>query len=256
MNIEELFSLKYLNNTRALGTLLIAAIILAIVVVSVIGIIIINFWIIPGNLITEEKEYSNFTVVDIGSAFKVDIIQSNSFSVNITANENILDKIDVTQEGNTLIIRAGPNISMTSLYEAEIAMPKLTELVISGASKVTAEGFSDSDPIVFEVSGASRLDMQNFHVGNIKIEVSGASTLVAEGSGSDLVSIVEGASRLDLTNFAVNNAEVDVSGASQATINLNGKLDALVSGASSLYYIGQPTMGNIETSGNSTVNKK
>ena len=143
MNIEELFSLKYLNNTRALGTLLIAAIILAIVVVSVIGIIIINFWIIPGNLITEEKEYSNFTVVDIGSAFKVEIIQSTLYSVNITANENILDKIDVTQEGNTLIIRAGPNISMTSLYEAEIAMPKLTELVISGASKVTAEGFSD-----------------------------------------------------------------------------------------------------------------
>jgi len=248
--------LKYLNNTSALSTISIVAIISTIVVVSVIGVVVINFWIIPGNLVTEEKEYSNFTIINVGSAFKVDIIQSNSYSVNITASENIFNNIDVTQEGNTLIIRAEPNVPLTSVYRAEISMPKLTELIISSASKVTAEGFDNSDPIVFKVSGASRLDMQNINVGNIEIELSGASTLVAEGSGSDLISIVEGASRLDLTNFAVDNTNMDISGASQATINLTGRLDALVSGASALYYIGEPTMGNVQTSGNSTVNKK
>lgn len=248
--------MKSLNNARALSTLLVVAIILAIIVVSIIGVVIINFWIMPGNLITEEKEYSNFTVVDVSSAFKVDIVQSNSYSVNITASENIFDKLDVTQEGNTLVIRAGPNIPFSSVYRAEIGMPELTELILSGASKGTAEGFSNSNSIVLKVSGASRLDMQEIHVGDIEIELSGASTLIAEGSGSNLVSIVEGASRLDLANFPVENTNMDVSGASQATINLNGRLDAIVSGASALYYIGEPIMGNIETSGNSTVNKK
>lgn len=40
------------------------------------------------------------------------------------------------------------------------------------------------------------------------------------------------------------------------TSNLEGRLDAEVSGASSLQYLGDPTMGDINTSGASTINKK
>jgi hypothetical protein len=247
--------LKKIKNGKAFSTLLVLIIVLAIVV-AVIGAVVIYFWLIPGQVITQEMEYSDFTSVDVSSAFQVDITQANTYSVVIKASETILDKIDVTKEGSTLIIRAEPNIPISAVYKAEITMPNLTELILSGASKGTVEGFSSSDALDINLSAASRLDIQNTHAGNINIELSGASTLIAEGSGNDLVSIVEGASRLDLTNFPVNNGNLDVSGASQATINLDGKLDATVSGASTLYYIGEPTMGEIETSGNSTINKK
>ena len=248
-------SLNKLKNRKALSTLTVLIIISA-VVVAAIAAVVIYVWLIPGQLVTEEMEYSDFTAVDVGSAFQVDITQSNSYSVTIKASETILDKIDVSKEGSTLVIRAEPNIPITAVYKAEITMPILTELVLSGASKATAEGFSSSNSLTINLSAASRLDMQNTHAGDVEIELAGASTLIAEGSGNDLVSIVEGASRLDLTNFPVNNSNLDVSGASQATINLDGTLDAAVSGASTLYYIGEPTMGNIETSGNSAINKK
>ena len=44
--------------------------------------------------------------------------------------------------------------------------------------------------------------------------------------------------------------------ASHAQINVNGRLDAVLSGASSLKYSGLPTLGNINTSGASTVSSK
>ena len=247
--------MKNLKNGKALSTLIVLIIISAIVVAA-IGAVVIYFWLIPGQVITQEMEYSDFTIVDVSSAFQVEISQSTTYSVIIKASETILDKIDVTQEGSTLIIRAEPNIPITAVYRAEITMPNLTELVLSGASKATVQGFSSSEAFTINLSAASRLDIQNTNAGNVEIELSGASTLIAEGSGKDLVSVVEGASRLDLTNFQVNNSNMDVSGASQATINLDGRLDAVVSGASTLYYIGEPTMGNIETSGNSAINKK
>ena len=247
--------MKNLKNGKAISTFIVIIIISAIVVAA-IGAVIIYFWLIPGQVITQEMEYSDFTSVDVSSAFQVDITQASSYSAVIKASETILDKIDVTKEGSTLIIRAEPNIPITAVYKAEITMPNLTELILSGASKATVEGFSSSDYLTIELSAASRLDMRDTNVGNIEIELSGASTLIAEGSGNDLVSVVEGASRLDLTNFPVDNGNLDVSGASQATINLDGKLDAVVSGASYLYYIGEPTMGEIETSGSSTINKK
>jgi len=47
-----------------------------------------------------------------------------------------------------------------------------------------------------------------------------------------------------------------VSRANQATVKLDGILDAAISGASTIYCIGEPTMGNIEISGGSKINKK
>ena len=67
---------------------------------------------------------------------------------------------------------------------------------------------------------------------------------------------VSGASRFSLDDFTVNKASVNISGASTGTINLDGRLDANVSGASTLLYIGDPIMGAIDVSGASTLSKK
>ena len=48
---------------------------------------------------------------------------------------------------------------------------------------------------------------------------------------------------------------IGLSGASDGTVNLTGTLDADVSGASKLRYYGNPTMGDIETSGASSIKK-
>jgi hypothetical protein len=71
-----------------------------------------------------------------------------------------------------------------------------------------------------------------------------------------MVADASGASRFNLDDFTVNNADVDFSGASSGTVNLDGRLDADLSGASRLWYIGEPNMGNIDTSGASTISKK
>jgi len=54
----------------------------------------------------------------------------------------------------------------------------------------------------------------------------------------------------------VNNADVNLGGASTGTVNLHGRLDTDLSGASKLEYVGEPTMGTINISGGSTLSKK
>ena len=248
-------SLASIKDNKAISVLLIVIIVLA-VVIAALGAVVIYLWFFPGELITEEMEYSDFTAVDIGSAFQVEITQSSSYGVIITADERIFDKINVNKTGNTLIISTEPNIITASLLKAEITMPDLVELVLSGASKGTIQGFSSSEPFIVELSGASNLQMQDINIGDFDAKLSGASTLTAEGSGNDLVSIVDGASNLDLTDFPVDSSDLIVSGASQATVNMDGTLDAKVSGASTVYYIGEPTMGDIDISDSSSINKK
>jgi len=154
-------------------------------------------------------------------------------------------------------------------------MPQLLGLELSGATQGTVSGFSSTENVDIKVSGASSLDMAEMSAGDVKFEISGASkvsgaltagnvefdvdgasTVQLEGSASDMVVEADGASRAKLADFTVNNADVRLGGASNGTVNLDGRLDANLSGASNLGYIGEPTMGTINTSGASTLSKK
>ena len=209
-----------------------------------------------GNLETEAYAFSDFTEIQIGSAFEFEIQQSSSYNISITADDNVMEYVQVSQVGQTLKIglgRFGP-IGLVTL-RASVAMPQLLGLTASGATRGTISGFSSTEDLDIGASGASRVT-GDITAGNVEFEISGASTIQLEGSANDMVADVSGASRLNLDDFTVNNADVDFSGASSGTINLDGRLDADLSGASRLWYIGEPTMGNIDTSGASTVSKK
>jgi hypothetical protein len=209
-----------------------------------------------GNLETEEYAFTDFTKVEIGSAFEFEINQSSSYSINVTADDNVIDYVQVSQVGQTLKIRL-ERVSFLGpvTLRASVTVPQLHGLTASGASHGTVSGFSSSEDLDITVSGASRVT-GDITAGNVEFDISGASSIQLEGSADDMVADVSGASSLNLDDFTVNNADVDFSGASSGTINLDGRLDADLSGASRLWYIGEPTMGDINTSGASTISKK
>jgi len=227
-----------------------------------------------GNLDTREFDFSGFTRIEVGYAFEVEIVQSGSYSVSITADDNLFDDyIRVSKPGDTLKIGLKPALHYVSTtLKAKITMPELYELSLSGATRGSVQGFSSSHDFILDLSGASSLDMVDMSAGDIdfdisgasrvtgditardaEFDVSGASTVQLQGSASDIIIDASGASRAELAAFPVNDANVKLSGASRGTVNLDGRLDADLSGASKLSYIGEPTMGDIDISGASTI---
>jgi hypothetical protein len=131
-------------------------------------------------------------------------------------------------------------------------MPELTGLDLSGASWVDITGFASSNDLDIELSGASNLQ-GDIEAGNIRFNLSGASRINLTGKGNDVNIDVSGSSNADLSDFPVENANVDASGASEVVVKLNGRLDANASGASNIYYLGDPALGTIEASGGGNV---
>lgn len=236
---------------RAVVALLVAALLLSAIFTGCGGIFFGS-----GNLETRQYDFTDFSRVEVGSAFEFEIIQSGSYSVSVTADDNAFEHIEVAKEGDTLKIglKIIPGVVPTTM-EAVVTMPQLRGLDISGASRGTIAGFSSAENIDIEVSGASRV-AGDITAGDAEFDISGASTVQLEGSAGNMAADVSGASRFNLGGFIVNDADIDFSGASSGTINLTGRLDADLSGASKLNYIGEPTMGTINTSGASTLSKK
>ena len=55
-----------------------------------------------GDLVTEEYEFADFTDVEVSHTFRADISYSDSFSVSLEVDDNILELVEVTNEGGTL----------------------------------------------------------------------------------------------------------------------------------------------------------
>jgi predicted secreted protein len=226
---------------------------------------------------TKEFNLRDFTRIEVSGAFDVEIIQSDSFDVSVTADdfphirvETVNDILRIRRQGIEWLA------PFHSQPKARIAMPILYEVTLAGASKGKVQNFKSSNDFAVAISGASHLETFDISVNNITIELTGASNLTGAIKSSDTSKFevsgaskfeltgesnnikleVSGASRAELSQFPTQNADVKISGASSGTINLNGKLNANISGASNLYWVGTPIMGDIQTSGASNLHRK
>jgi len=221
-------------------------IVVAVVVISIIGFGMIGRWwpLRPvtgsGNLVTLNKSFSDFTAIDAGWGFEVNITKSDTYSVSITVDDNMIDYVQVSKSGSTLNIGLKPGIYGRVTLKANINLPLLRELQLSGGSHGFVNGFY----------------VPPYYSGDFILGLSGGSHVEMEGSTNKISVEASGGSHLDLSDFLVHNAYVDLSGGSQATINIDGRLDADLSGGSHLYYLGEPTLGDIDISGGSGLGRR
>ena len=187
----------------------------------------------------------------------MEITRSDTYSVSVTVNENLVDRLDVGVSGNTLRISLKPDVGVTgaATMKAKVTMPELTGLDLSGASRTTLAGFNSDKSLKTEVSGASTL-RGDLTCGDASFNVSGASKVELEGSAKDLNVEASGASTADLSNFASKNTVVNASGASKVIVAASGSLDVEASGASTVRYTGEPAKLKTNTSGASTVGQQ
>ena len=57
-----------------------------------------------GPMRTQTYNFTDFTHVEVGHAFQVEVVQSSSYDVSITAPPDLFNYIQVSQEGETLKI--------------------------------------------------------------------------------------------------------------------------------------------------------
>ena len=120
-----------------------------------------------GNLTTEDKDISGFTKIEAHSGFKLEISRSNTFSVEITADNNLHKYIEVSKLGDTLKIQLEFGHTYSSITQrAKITLPNLYEIDLSGGSQANITQFQSSHDFTAKLSGGSKIT-GNFTVGDL-----------------------------------------------------------------------------------------
>ena len=187
-----------------------------------------------GNVVTEKREIADFKSIEVSGIFEVEVVAQKEFSIEIEADDNLLELIKTEVKDGTLEIERKKRFSSRNSIKIRISAPNIEKLDNAGVSKVTIVNIANE---------------------SLQIDSSGASKVKLEGTTNKLNLDISGASRIDASGLSASKVAVESSGASSARVNVSSELDADLSGASRVSYKGNPTRIDKNTSGASRISQ-
>jgi len=211
-----------------------------------------------GVLETLEYNFSDFDSIDASQTFEVDIQYADTYSVVVRVNEDLVEYLDVSVSGGRLNLGLKSGYSYNfrnATLEADVSMPNLSRVALSGASSAYLSGFESTDSLRVDASGSSDV-YGDIIAGDARFDLSGASEIELRGSCTLLEIDTSGSSSVHLEEFYAEAVEVFASGASEVNVWTDGHLNVDASGDSEVFYESGAILGSINTSGTSSVRER
>ncbi|MDP4148861.1 MAG: head GIN domain-containing protein [Bacteroidota bacterium] len=209
-----------------------------------------------GHIKTETRSVNSFKSVSASGATNVYISQGDEHSVKIEGDENLLPYIEVTQEGDRILVRDRPgfNLRSTGDIRVYVTAPVFNSIETSGACDIVAQNkITNPEELELKVSGVGDIKME-LDAPKVRTDISGTGSVDLKGQTKDIEITLSGVGHAHCFDLLAENASVNISGAGSADIFASIKLDAEVSGVGSVNYKGNAQVSE-HVSGAGSVSK-
>lgn len=171
------------------------------------------------DVVTERRPVSDFQGVAVDATADVRVRVGGPFSVMVTAEPDVVDRVTTDVRDGTLVIGARASYSSQRGVIVEVEVPALDHMALAGAGRLAASGVSAD---------------------SFRVSLPGSGEVRAEGRAGRLVVRVDGSGNARLFDLQARRAEVRVGGAGNVDVTVAEAIDALVTGAGNVVYDGRP----------------
>jgi hypothetical protein len=214
--------------------------------------------VIPSDDVSSRNEhFEDYDMIDASSAFSVYVTFSeDEESIEIEANDNLHQYIEVKKTNNTLHVGLKNNVSIrkSPTLNVFITTKLVNSYSASGASRFFIESPLTTEDVSVYLSGASKFT-GDLEVETLSADLSGASAINISGTSGVLSIEASGASVFKDYGFSTDNLDAEISGASSIHLTVNDNIRIEASGASSLRYKGAAVIQHHDLSGASSIKK-
>ena len=219
------------------------------------------YWEMPekitgnGDVITEERQVSNFDGIKVSCGIDVYITQGDREYLEVQADENLLDIIKTEVENNMLKVYTDKNISVAKSKKVYLTYVNLNKIVISSAGDVKAENTLNTDKLDIRLSSAGdlRLDVV---ADEIYINVSSSGNAKLSGKTNYLKAGLSSAGDLNAFDLEAKVGDINVSSAGDAKVFITEEASFSSSSAGDIIYKGDPNIKHVSTSSAGSIKKK
>ncbi|MEE9345067.1 MAG: DUF2807 domain-containing protein [Methylococcales bacterium] len=177
-----------------------------------------------GNIVTDRRKLSAFEKLSVNITANIEYIASDSYHLELTADDNIPSVISTAITDNTLSIDTGRSFATQSIIRARIyGPPSLNSLIVNGSSDINLQGISSE---------------------SLEINLDGIGDIVAQGKVKNLIVMVDGSANVNTKALQADNVTIDADGSTDVIVTANNKLDIAIDGVSNVTYYGHPNSIN------------
>lgn len=228
-----------------------------------------------GPVVTETRNVSAVRRVSVSAGIELTVTPGRP-SLRVSAQKNLLSRIETKIQGGTLVIAPKSGYSTDQPVRVSLQMPTLQAVSATGASRATVGPFGRADidleatggsEIVWkgdanrleatatgastirlrgkarsahvEGTGAGAVDVDGIEGGDLSVSLTGASRSSIQGRAAKLMVEAMGASEANFGTLTSQNAKVTASGASTVKIGRTNGGSARAHGASTVEYRGR-----------------
>ncbi|MFY0625826.1 MAG: PspC domain-containing protein [Reichenbachiella sp.] len=204
-------------------------------------------------------ELEDFEVIDLRGIFNVTITQSNEYDVRIQGDSRYRDDVIVKKIDDVLEI--GFNKKkwdlLRSLSDDDdridlfISLPQLVEIKSTGFCEIDVNDFETRD-LKIDLTGGSSVDL-DVESNELIINMNGGSRMDLEGKSKYVSVDMSGASSFNSVDMNVYKMDLKASGVSNARVKVKDKFKVEVYGLSNVRYSGDPKVEILGQGGMSVV---
>lgn len=201
-----------------------------------------------GKIATETRSISeDFTGIEVSRGIEVEITQNTSKTIEVKADDNIIEYILTTVEDGTLIITLDKSIKNSSTKKVMVSMPIIESLRTSSGSSIESRNTLVVSKIEVKASSGSDIGLK-VEAENIQCESSSGSDIMIEGKALKLETSSSSGSDIDAKNLLANDVIANSSSGSSISVHPILSLNAKASSGGDIIYYNNPKEINKKTS--------
>jgi len=199
-----------------------------------------------GELTTQTRNVSGFERVQVDGAGELIISQGEEESLEIRAEDNIIDELTSDVSNGTLVLGYRDNFLRNSIIPTEritytLNVIDLSEVTINGAADLEIDAL-ETGSLVLEINGAGQVSIDQFTADSLSVQISGTSTIEIAGQVADQSITIDGAGNYQAGDLETNRTTVNINGLGNATVWAVETLDISIDGGGNLRYYGSPNV--------------
>lgn len=202
-----------------------------------------DIWLEGNGIVrTENRVASGFDEVTSSGDFNVTIVPGSKYTIEITAESNLLPYIETDVVGNSLKIRSRGLYSLreNEPIEIYITTPVLNGIALSGSGFIETGNFM-SDDFRVTLSGSGDIDTE-VSTEQLKANVSGSGTIFLAGDAYEGEFVISGSGKIKSYNLEQSFCQATISGSGDMYVNVSDEIDAHISGSGRVYFVNYPVV--------------
>ena len=188
-----------------------------------------------GNIISENRELTNFSSINLIGGIDVNIKFSDKYNCTVVSDENLIPYIKTEVVNNNLQISINKNYSSIEGIEVNVNAPEYDEVSISGSGDINIIDFKND---------------------NLSLNISGSGDITANGEVQTLIAKISGSGDIISAELISKSATITINGSGDAKIWASDSISAQINGSGDIEYYGNPTNVESKINGSGDIIKK